>query len=154
VSLVPQRLGGVKLCFLFSVEQAAARHVTLTHRSDGCRRRVHSRASNIPVTLSDSSGDAFSGASSRRARLGTVLAREGLSHSANSRCNIATSSRCGRRPPVNQSASVRIIADDFPSCIARREHVINGALELDPQSSWRVATFDLGRRIGEPKTSN
>jgi hypothetical protein len=35
---------------------------------------------------------------------------------------------------VEQSASVRIIADNPPPGIARRHHVIDGTLELDPKS--------------------
>ena len=37
---------------------------------------------------------------------------------------------------LDQPAPVRIIANDLLAGIAPRHHVINGALELDSQSSW------------------
>ena len=40
--------------------------------------------------------------------------------------------------PINQPASVRIIADDFLPGIAPRHHVINGALKFNAKSSWHV----------------
>ncbi len=56
--------------------------------------------------------------------------------------------------PVKQPASVRIIADDLPPGVAPRHHVINGALEFDPQSSWHVGRLDARRPIVKLKTIN
>jgi hypothetical protein len=55
---------------------------------------------------------------------------------------------------VNQSRSVRIIADDLLAGIPPRHHLIDGAFELDPQSSWRFEKA-RGPEIGcQPKTKN
>jgi hypothetical protein len=40
--------------------------------------------------------------------------------------------------PINQPASVRIIADDFLPGIAPRHHVINAALKFSLKSSWAL----------------
>ena len=49
----------------------------------------------------------------------------------------------GAFEPVNQPAPVRIVADDLLAGIAPCHHVVNGALEFDPQSSWHAAILDI-----------
>ncbi len=56
--------------------------------------------------------------------------------------------------PFKQPASVRVIADDLLPGVAPRHHVINGALEFDPQSSWRFEKLDARRPVVKLKTKN
>ena len=56
--------------------------------------------------------------------------------------------------PVNQPASVRIIADDLLPGIAPRHHVIDGPLKFDSQSSWHVERLDVRSLIVKLKTGN
>jgi hypothetical protein len=45
--------------------------------------------------------------------------------------------------PVDQPASVRIVADNLVPDIAPSHHVIEGALKFDPHSLWHVGRFRL-----------
>ncbi len=56
--------------------------------------------------------------------------------------------------PVKQPASVCIIADDLLPGVAQRHHVINGALEFDPKSSWHVGRLDARRPVVKLRTRN
>jgi hypothetical protein len=49
--------------------------------------------------------------------------------------------------PVDQVTSVRFIADDLRSGVARRPHEINEATKFDPRSPCHVGRYDVGRQI-------
>jgi hypothetical protein len=57
----------------------------------------------------------------------------------------------GAFEPVNQSAPVRIVADDLLAGIAPCHHVVNGALEFDSESSWHAASLDIRKPIVNQK---
>ena len=56
--------------------------------------------------------------------------------------------------PVNESTAVRIITHDFLAGIASRHHVINRALEFNPQSSWHFPRLGVGTAVVKLKTKN
>ncbi len=55
---------------------------------------------------------------------------------------------------VDQSASVRIIADDLLAGIPPRHHVIDGAFKLDPQSSWHFERLVIRKPAVKRKIKN
>ena len=55
---------------------------------------------------------------------------------------------------VDQPASVRIIANDLLAGIPPRHHMINGALELDSQSSWHLERLKVRKPAVKRKTKN
>jgi hypothetical protein len=55
---------------------------------------------------------------------------------------------------VDQPASVRVIANDLLAAIPPRHNVINGALELDSQSSWHLGRLEAKKPAVKRKTKN
>ena len=55
---------------------------------------------------------------------------------------------------VDQPASVRVVANDLLAGIPPRHHVINGAFELDSQSSWHFGRLKVRKPAvkRKPKT--
>ena len=55
---------------------------------------------------------------------------------------------------VDQPTSVRIIAYDLLARISPRHHVIDGAFELDSQSSWHFGRLEVTKPAVKLKTKN
>jgi hypothetical protein len=60
----------------------------------------------------------------------------------------------GSLESVDQPASVRVIANDLLPGIPSPHHVINGALELDSQSSWHLGRLEVRKPVVKRKTKN
>ncbi len=60
----------------------------------------------------------------------------------------------GLLEPIDQPESIRVIANDLLAGIPRRHHVINGAFELESQSSWHFERLKVRKPAAKRKTKN
>ena len=179
-----RRLRGVKICCLFSIGLTGLRPVYGSLSSQGGWRPVHSPVSGFPSvrrTVSATSSAALpadasgwarcrlaKGPATRPTRVVMPLCdggrarpqppapgggRDAVAHDDVSQ-QLPAMANDSLLEPVNQPTSVRIITDDLLSGIAPGHHVINGALEFNPQSSWHIGSLDVWTPVTKPKTKN
>ena len=60
----------------------------------------------------------------------------------------------GMLESFEQPPPVRIIADDFLPGISSCHHLIDGALEFDPKSSWHACSLGGGNTFVKSQTKN